>query len=141
MGRRDKERKERLESGQEQPFAQQRDAARRALRNPISRKVLSRLVHKDVVKELSEGTTDDQIERLDAVVESSKLKKALMDKAPGEMDKAIKLFRKQGKEIGVGSLCAEIKNTPSFLKMCANVGLEVSWFEELAKKRMEANGI
>jgi len=70
-----------------------------------------------------------------------KLAKAIKDKAPKEMDKAIKKFRKQGKEVTVESLCAEVKSTPGFLQVCNNVGVTLEWFEDLARQRMEANGV
>jgi len=111
--------------------------------NPVTRAILKRASHKGVVSELSKGDTVEQIDRLDSTGELSggKLKAALMREAPGEMDKAIKRFQKQGKEITVDSLCAEAKSTPGFLQMCNNVGLTIEWFEELARQRMEKHGL
>lgn len=114
--------------------------------NPIGRQILKRASHKGVVEELSKGDVTDQVHRLDSMagtgeLPGGKLAKAIKDKAPKEMDKAIKKFRKQGKEITVESLCAEIKSTPGFLQMCNNAGITLEWFEELAKERMEANGV
>jgi hypothetical protein len=74
-------------------------------------------------------------------IPGGKLAQAIMGKAPKEMDKAIKEFKKQGKEITVDSLCTEIKSTPGFLQMCNNAGLTLEWFEELARERMKAHGI
>ena len=110
----------------------------------LARKAIALRSHGAAVKELSRGSTTDQIEKLSELLGTgnlpdSKLKRALMDKAPKEMDKAIRNFRKQGKEISVDSLCYEVKTTPGFLKMCENAGLSLEWFENLAKERMEAN--
>ncbi len=98
------------------------------------------------MQELTKGSTEEVVGNLDELnrtgtVPSSKIKKSLMRKAPGEMDKAIRKFREQGKEITVDSLCAEAESTPSFVRMCENVGLPMSWFRELAAERMKANGI
>ena len=70
-----------------------------------------------------------------------KLRKAIASKAPKEMDKGIKKLQKEGKAVSVDALCAEIKTTPGFLAMCERVGLDLAWFEKLAKKRMEAHGL
>jgi len=94
-------------------------------------------------EELSKGSVTDQTGRLDelvgtGVLPGGNLKKAIMAKAPGEMDKAIKKYRKQGKEITVESLLVEVRSEPGFLAMCERVGLGYGWFERLAKERMEA---
>jgi hypothetical protein len=97
-----------------------------------------------IVKKLSKGSATDQIEKLNEMIgtgnlSGSRLRRALMSKAPREMDKAIRNFRKQGKEISVDSLCHEVKTTPGFLEMCENAGLSLEWFENLARERMEAS--
>lgn len=99
---------------------------------------------KGVIAELSKGDTIEQVDRLDSLVGTGnlpggKLKAAIMSKAPKEMDKAIKKFQKQGKEITVDLLCSEVKTTPGFLPMCEGVGLSLEWFEDLAKQRMEVH--
>lgn len=121
-------------------------ATRRMASNPIGRAILRRVSHKGVVEELSKGDVTDQIQRLDSLrgtgeLPSSQLGRAIKKKAPGEMDKAIKSFRKQGKRITVDSLCAEIKSTPGFLSMCERAGVTLEWFEDLARERMKAHGI
>jgi len=115
------------------------------LKNPIARKVVKHASHRAVVEELRSGTVDDQTGRLDELVRHNMLPKnrlaqAIMDKAPYEMDKAIRKFRKDGKEVSVDTLCADIRNQKGFQQMCANVGVSVEWFEDLAKARMEAAG-
>ena len=123
-----------------------RERVKRLALNPIGRAVLKKASHGGVVKELSQGTTEDQIGRLDSLqgtgeLPGGDLAKAIKSKAPKEMDKAIKKFQKEGKEITVDSLCAEIKSTPGFLQMCNNAGITLEWFEGLAKERMKAHGV
>jgi len=143
MGCRNRERIARIEKGEEEPIAMQH--AKRLVGNPIGRQILRQASRQGVVEELSKGDVTDQIARLDSLqgtgeLPGGKLANAIKKKAPGEMDKAIAKFKKQGKEITVDSLCAEIKTTPGFLQMCNNVGITLNWFEELARQRMEANG-
>lgn len=144
MGRRNRERIARIQAGEEKPIAAQQ--VKRLASNPIGRQVLKRASHKGVVAELSKGGVTEQIDRLDSLrgtgeLPGDKLKKAIMRKAPGEMDKAIRKFRKRGEEITVDSLCAEIKSTPDFLSMCGNAGITLEWFENLARQRMGALGV
>lgn len=143
MGRKNRERIARIEVGLEEPISPRFKVA---LYNPIARQAVAISSRGAVVKELSQGSTTDQVNRLDDLVGTGnlparRLKEALMKKAPKEMDKAIRDFRKKGKEISVDNLCAEAESTPSFVKMCENVGLPMSWFRELAKERMEANSV
>ena len=114
--------------------------------NPIGRQILKQASHKDVVEELSKGNVTEQMGKLDSMtgtgeLPKGKLAQAIKKKAPKEMDKAIKKFKEQGKEITVDSLCAEIKSTPGFLQMCNNAGITLEWFENLAQERMKANGV
>jgi len=138
MGRRDRERRDRIQAGMEDPMIGQ------VLRNPVARRVLATASKGAVVRELSRGTTSDQVERLGEMMmsgelPSNKLRDALTRKAPKEMDRAIRKFRRRGKEITVDSLCSEIQSTPGFLLMCERAGLTLEWFENLAKERMDAN--
>ena len=117
-----------------------------ALRNPVVRKVAEAVARRSVVKELSKGSVDDQTARLNELRESgelpqSNLRDSVVSNAPGEMDKAIGKFIKKGKPVTVDTLCAEVRNNQSFLKMCTGVGLDLSWFENLARERMEAYGL
>lgn len=132
MGRRNRERVARILAGAEEPRA--------------ARGVLVATSHGGVVRELSKGSVADQVGRLGSLVgtgelSGGKLKSTLTGKAPGEMDRAIRKFQKQGKEVTVDALCSEIRSTPEFLQMCNSVGITVEWFEELAKERMEAHGL
>ena len=143
MGRRDRERVQRIQAGEEESIA---DRVRRMADNPIGRRILKRASHKGVVEELSKGDVTDQVHGLDSMVGTGELPggelaHAIKSKAPKEMDKAIRKFRKQGKEITVENLCAEIKSTPGFLTMCNNVGITLEWFEDLAREQMKSHGI
>jgi len=144
MGRRDRERVERIKRGEEKPIASQ------DISNPVSRigafasRAVALASRKDVIKVLQQATTEEQIETLNDTVAGqrpSKLRQALMKKSPKEMDKAIREFQKSGKPITVESLTEEARDTPSFVAMCERVGLEMSWFEDLARERMKVYGI
>ncbi len=131
MGRESRERRERIQAGLEQSRV---------------RAAVEKIGRAGIVHELSKGSVGEQSDRLDSLrgtgeLPASKLKKSLMKNAPREMDTAIKKFRKKGKPVTVGTLCAEIKNSPEFLRMCANAGLTIKWFENLARERMEAHGL
>ena len=147
MGRQDRERIARIEAGKEKSISQQaREGVAKLANNPIGRQILKRASHKGVVEELSKGDVTDQVHRLDSMagtgeLPGGELARTIKSKAPKEMDKAIKKFKKQGNEITVESLCAEIKSTPGFLQMCNNAGITLEWFEDLARERMEANGV
>ena len=145
MGKAKRERRERVAAGLEPSIAEV-EAARRMAANPIGQAILRRASHKGVVAELSRGDVVAQIGKLDSLqgtgeLPGGKLKSAIMKKAPKEMDKAIKKFQKQGKEITVDNLCAEVKSTPGFLQMCNNVGITLEWFKDLARERMKAHGL
>jgi len=138
MGRRDKERIERIHRGEEKSIAEQ------ILGNPVSRKAVALASRRDVVKTLEQASTEEQIETLNNTVAGqrpNKLRQALMKKAPKEMDKAIREFQKSGKPITVESLTEEARNTPSFVAMCERIELEMSWFDDLARERMKVHGI
>ena len=128
---------------------QEQEAWERTVRvagNPVGKKVLAAVSRKGVVEELTKGSTGEQVERLEELVDAGslpdrKLREAIMKKAPGEVDKAIRKFQKQGVEITVDSLCREVKTEPGFLAMCERIGLSLEWFEELARERMAAKGI
>lgn len=144
MGRRNRERIQRIREGKEEPIAVQQ--ARKIASNPVGRRILRRASRQGVVDELSKGDVTEQIDRLDSLRDTGELSgnelgRAIRRKAPGEMDKAIRNFRRQGKEITVDSLCHEVKTTPGFLQACDSVGITLEWFENLARERMKANGV
>ena len=130
MGRRNRERIERIKAGLEKP----------------RRWAIAVVARKGVIEELTEGTTSDQIGRLNELAGTgylppSKLKAAIMKKAPGEMDKAIKKFKKEGKEITVDSLLAEVRSERGFLAMCNRVGLNYEWFVELVESKIGRSNV
>ena len=132
--------------GSEEPLsAAVRERVARVAGNPVGRRVLAASSRRGVVDELSRGSVGDQVGRLDELVEAGalpdrKLRDAIMAKAPREMDKAIRKFRKQGREITVDGLCHEVKTEPGFLATCERVGLSLEWFEDLARGRIAAGG-
>ena len=110
----------------------------------LQRKAIGLASRGAVIDELRRAETSDQIDVLNSQVASSrpsKLRKAIASKAPKEMDKGIQKLQKEGKAVSVGALCNEVKTTPGFLSMCEKVGLDLAWFEKLAKERMEAHGL
>lgn len=138
MGRRDRERIARIREGKEEPISA------KALDNPVARKAVAFASRGAVVAELRKAEISDQIDVLNSQVVSSrpdKLRKAMASKAPKEMDKGIKRLQKEGKNVSVDALCVEIKTAPGFLPMCERIGLDLAWFEKLAKERMEAHGL
>ncbi len=131
MGKASRERRERVRAGLELSWVQKATA------------VLGR---RGVIRELSKGSVDDQTARLDELrgsgeLPQSNLRDSIVSNAPGEMDKAIRKYLKKGKPVTVATLCEEVRNNQSFLKMCTGVGLDLSWFENLARERMEAYGL
>ncbi len=110
------------------------------LSNPVARKAVAVASRDAVISELKKASTEEQIEVL-ASVSPSKVGKAIMRKAPAEMDKGIKELQKKDVPVTVDNLCAEIRSTPGFLVMCENAGLSLEWFESLAKERMKAHGL
>lgn len=114
------------------------------LNNPVTRGTVALASRGKVIDELNKASTEDQIHVLDSQVASArpdKLRQAITGKAGKEMDKAIVKFQKEGKPVTVDSLTAEIKSTPSFLKMCERVGVTLEWFENLAQERIKKSGI
>jgi len=80
-----------------------RGLAAKGLSNPVVRKAVAITARGKVVSELKKATTDEQIEVL-SEISQSKVGKALMKKAPKEMDKGIKELQKQGREVTVKEL-------------------------------------
>ena len=125
MGRRDRERIERIKAG---------------LENPIARTAIKVASKGAVIRELEKASTEEQIEVLDSI-SPSKVGKAIMRKAPHEMDKGIRIFKGMSRPITVEGLLEEVRTTPGFLDMCEKAGVPYSWFEELAKEQMIKNGV
>ena len=106
------------------------------LNNPIARTAVKVASRSAVLRELSQASTEDQIEVLSRV-SLTKVGKALMKKAPREMDKGIRRLQREGKKVTVKELCREIRESSSFLRMSENAGVPYRWYEELAKERIK----
>lgn len=119
---------------------QRRELVAKGLSNPVVRKAVALSSRGKVVSELQKANIEEQVEVLNTI-SPSKLGKALIQKAPSEMDKGIRKLQKESREITVNELCREIRETPSFLQMSEQAGVPYSWYEELAKQRIEAFGI
>ena len=119
---------------------ERREVAKSGLGNPIARKAVAIASRGAVIDELKKATTEEQIEVLGSV-SPSKVGKALMRKAPREMDKGIRNLQKTDKKVTVKELCREIRETPSFLRMSEQAGVTYAWYENLAAERMKSHGI
>ena len=123
-----------------------RHANKTSVIGTISRKVVAIASRRAVLEELRRGDVAAQVARLDDLtthraLPHSKLRDAIVRSAPKEMDKGISKLQHNRVPVTVDNLCAEVKSTPGFLEMCAKAGLDLSWFENLARERMEAKGI
>lgn len=110
------------------------------LNNPIARKAVAIASRGAVINELKNATTEEQIKVLSSI-SPSKVGKAIMREALGEMDKGIRNLLSSGREVTVDELLKEARNTPGFLQMCENAGVLYSWFEQLACDRMKKQGL
>lgn len=133
MGKRDRERVERIKFGN--------------LFERIRNTGIKLATYGQVKGELLKGDTSDQVNKVNELIgggllPESKLKKIIMAEAPKEMDKAIKKYQKEGKEITVDTLTAEVEsNKDGFRDLAGRAGLDLDYFRGLAKRRMEAKGI
>jgi hypothetical protein len=140
MGIRDRERITRIKEGKETSI---RD---KILNNPVTKSILKHTSVNGVKQELLRGDVSEQTSKLNTLMGEGllpdwKLKQTIMAKAPGEMDKAIKKYQKQGKSITVDTLLSELRSEKGFLQTCERCGLDYTWFTGLAKERMDAKGI
>ena len=119
---------------------ERREGLASGLNNPIARTAVKVASRSAVLRELSQASTEDNIEVLSRV-SLTKVGKALIKKAPHEMDKGIRRLQREGKEVTVKELCREIRESSSFLKMSENAGVPYRWYEELAKERIKDGAI
>ena len=95
MGRRARERKERIIAGEEMSIAEkQRQNFIGVIKNPLGRALVKRASIKGVKETLMGGSTEEAVANLDETVKAGGmrgdvLKRAIMAKAPKEMDKGI----------------------------------------------------
>lgn len=126
MGRRDKERLQRILSGEEAPIRHEK-------------------MTNTAVSILQRQSTDKQVDFLSTAVGEGRLKQGklrdqLEKNAPKEMRKGIEKLVKQGKTPTVDLLLWEYRHERAFQKLAASVGLTEEWFIELAKREI-ARGV
>ena len=139
MGRRDRERIARIQAGEEESIAKLREK----LSNSLTRTAVKLASRGKVVETLKQASTPEQVEVLNSLPSSKmgKVGRAIMKKAPSEMDKGIKRLQGWGQTVTVEALMKESRETPGFLDMCARAGITEQWFEDLARERMKKAGI
>jgi len=123
MGRRDRERIQRILAGEEAP-----------IRHATLAKV--------AVQAISRQSTDKQVDFLHGSLAEgrlghSKLRRTLEDNAPKEMRIGIQKLVKQGKTPTVDLLLEEYRREKSFQKLAASVGLTEEWFIKLAEEKLK----
>lgn len=135
MGRRNKDRITRIEAGKEQSIA-----VKAALNNPVTRTLVAAASRKQVSAELGKASLTEQIEVLNSIT-PNRVGRAIMKKAPREIDKGIQRFLKQGQDVTIDSLLEEVRTAPGFLSMCERAGVTYAWFEQLARERIQASSL
>ena len=129
MGKASRERRERVMAGLEKPHRElsekQRDKA------------------KEIgLKKLQSQSTPKQVDFLADTLHSghlraSKLKQELVKNAPKEMKKGVARLHREGKTPTVDLLLEEYNSDASFQKLANEVGLDRSWFENLAEETIK----
>jgi len=126
MGKVGRERKERILAGLEKPISEEtRGKARRT-----------------GLKKLQSQSTPKQVDFLADTLHSGhlgagKLKRQLVKNAPNEMKKGIVRLRREGKTPTVDLLLEEYRNDTGFQKLANEVGLDSTWFENLAEEMIK----
>lgn len=129
MGRRDRERLQRILSGEEKSISEQK-------RGELA---------KTAVSILQRESTDKQVSFLQGAIgegrlKQSKLRQTLEANAPKEMRKGIEKLVKKGKIPTVDLLLEEYRREKSFQKLAGGVGLTEEWFIRLAENEMSKRG-
>ena len=128
MGKVGRERKERILAGLEKPISEEtRGKARRT-----------------GLKKLQSQSTPKQVDFLADTLHSGhlgagKLKRQLVKNAPNEMKKGIVRLRREGKTPTVDLLLEEYRKDKGFQKLANEVGLDSTWFENLAEEMIKDN--
>lgn len=125
MGRRDKERLQRILSGEEKSISEQK---RGELANVA-------------VSILQRQSTGKQVDFLNGAIgegrlKQSKLRQTLEANAPKEMRKGIEKLVKKGKVPTVDLLLEEYHREKAFQKLAGSVGLTEEWFIQLAEEEI-----
>ena len=129
MGRRGKERLQRILSGEEKSISEQK-------RGELA---------KEAVSILQRQSADKQVDFLNTAIGEgrlghSKLRRTLETNAPKEMRKGIEKLVKQGKVPTVDLLLEEYRREKSFQKLAGSVGLTEEWFIILAEDAIKQGG-
>ena len=107
----------------------------------VAKKVLGRKkkqVAQGVVGKLQAQSTSRQVAFLRSALDSGKLapeklRKALVNKAPGEMAKGAKRINQRGSKPTVDELMKDIQKNEEFMALAGRVGLDEDYFINLAK--------
>ncbi len=129
MGRRDRERRERIQAGLEEPIAPHRTVTEED-RNRIHKvgySVLRAMNTSNQVKVLRESLRLNKLS-------PDRLRKALEDNAGREMQKGANKLRKRSKPVTVDALLEKYHKDVGFQELAAEVGLDEAWFTALAEK-------
>ena len=126
MGRRDRERIQRILDGKEQPVQHEKLAG-------------------TGVSILKHQSTNKQVDFLGGAIaegrlSQSKLRDTLEKNAPKEMRKGIEKLVKKGKVPTVDLLLEDYRRNQSFQKLASSVGLTEEWFIKLAENEMAKRG-
>lgn len=143
MGRRNRERRERIVGGDESLRVSQQVS--RIVSNRLGSRIFRRMARSKVVSYLQGNSTEEAIDNLATLAaedsgKATAVRDAILAKAPAEMDKGIDKCRRRGIEVTVDNLLSEVRSTPGFLSMCASVGISEQYFINLAKERMGGKG-
>ena len=129
MGRRDRERVQRILEGKETPFA---NSVREHMRSTG-------------VAAIRASSTSNQVKFLADSLHSgrlspSKLRKALEDNAHKEMRKGADKIIGKGKPLTVDALLEEYRKDKEFQALATEVGLNEEWFIRLAESACQRRG-
>jgi hypothetical protein len=122
MGRRDRERIERIKAGMEDPVYREK------VTNTISGAIQALPTDKQVGI-LSESLGNGRLQ-------NNRLRNSLETNAPIEMRKGIAKQLKKGITPTVDTLLEEYRGSKSFQKLAASVGLDETWFVQLAEREI-----
>ncbi len=127
MGRRDRERRERISSGQEEPRSRAVAEVDRARMRRTGYNALQAMGTGNQIKVLRDSLHQGRLT-------TGKLRKVLEENAYEEMRKGVVKLRRQGKPVTVDALLAEYRKDRDFRDLAGEVGLDEAWFIALAER-------
>lgn len=127
MGRRDRERVERIKDGLDDPI--RHEQARNLIVDTIQRQPTDKQV----------GILEESLNN--GRLQNSRLRQSLEQNAPIEMRKGIGKMVKKGKIPTVDLLLEEYRREKVFQKLAAGVGLDEAWFIKLAEDELAKSGV